>query len=123
MLYQDSPMTTPSPPVGKRFFELIVTTSVMPIILPVIAGLALTVWAFHGLPIFFTQQCPGLYGRPFLLVKFRTMMNACDPEGRPLPDAERLACFGRFLRNTRLGELPELLNVVRGDKILLMTTW
>ena len=52
MLYQDSPMTTPSPPVGKRFFELIVTTSVMPIILPVIAGLALTVWAFHGLPIF-----------------------------------------------------------------------
>jgi lipopolysaccharide/colanic/teichoic acid biosynthesis glycosyltransferase len=119
MQYQDSPMTTPAPPVGKRLFDLIVTTSVMPIVLPVIAGLALVVWAVHGSPIFFTQQRPGLYGRPFMLVKFRTMMNACDPEGRPLPDAERLTRFGRFLRSTSLDELPELLNVVRGDMSLV----
>ena len=119
MQYQDSPMTTSAPPGGKRLFDLIVTTSVMPIVLPVIAGLALTLWAVHGSPIFFTQQRPGLYGRPFMLVKFRTMTNACDPEGRPLPDAERLTRFGRFLRSTSLDELPELLNVVRGDMSLV----
>ena len=119
MQYQDSPMSTSAPPVGKRLFDLIVTTSVMPIVLPVIACLALAVWAVHGSPIFFTQQRPGLYGRPFMLMKFRTMTNACDPEGRLLSDAERLTRFGRILRSTSLDELPELFNVVRGDMSLV----
>jgi len=59
MEHQDSPMTTSAPPVGKRLFDLIVTTSVMPIVLPVIAGLALAVWVVHGSPMFFTQQRRG----------------------------------------------------------------
>jgi sugar transferase EpsL len=115
---QDSSGTT-SAPIRKRLFDLIVSTSAMPIVLPVIAGLALAVWAIHGSPILFTQQRPGLHGRPFMLMKFRTMTNARDPEGRPLPDAERLTRFGRFLRSTSLDELPELVNVLKGEMSLV----
>jgi lipopolysaccharide/colanic/teichoic acid biosynthesis glycosyltransferase len=119
MQYQDSPMTTSALSARKRLFGLIVTTSVIPIVLPVIASLALAVWAVHGLPIIFTQQRPGPYGRPFMLMKFRSMTNACDQSGRLLPDAERLTRFGRFLRSTSLDELPELLNVLKGEMSLV----
>ncbi|QDL39135.1 sugar transferase [Rhodoferax sediminis] len=72
-----------------------------------------------GSPVFFRQIRPGLHGRPFRMVKFRTMTDACGPDGQLLPDADRLTAFGRFLRATSLDELPELWNVLRGDMSLV----
>ena len=72
-----------------------------------------------GSPVFFRQIRPGLHGQPFEMVKFRTMTDACGPEGALLPDAERLTPFGRFLRSTSLDELPELWNVLKGDMSLV----
>ncbi len=72
-----------------------------------------------GSPVFFRQTRPGLHGRPFRMVKFRTMTDARGPDGELLPDAERLTAFGRFLRATSLDELPELWNVLRGDMSLV----
>ena len=70
-------------------------------------------------PVFFTQMRPGLQGKPFLMVKFRTMTDARGPDGALLPDADRLTPFGRFLRATSLDELPELWNVLKGDMSLV----
>ena len=72
-----------------------------------------------GSPVFFRQIRPGLHGQPFEMVKFRTMTDACGPDGVLLPDAERLTPFGRFLRATSLDELPELWNVLKGDMSLV----
>lgn len=72
-----------------------------------------------GSPVFFRQIRPGLHGQPFEMVKFRTMTDACGPDGALLPDAERLTPFGRFLRSTSLDELPELWNVLKGDMSLV----
>jgi lipopolysaccharide/colanic/teichoic acid biosynthesis glycosyltransferase len=72
-----------------------------------------------GSPVLFCQQRPGLHGRPFMLLKFRTMTDARDAQGNLLPDAERLTAFGRFLRSTSLDELPELINVLRGEMSLV----
>ena len=72
-----------------------------------------------GSPVFFRQTRPGLHGQPFEMVKFRTMTDACGPDGALLPDAERLTPFGRFLRSTSLDELPELCNVLKGDMSLV----
>jgi len=72
-----------------------------------------------GSPVFFRQTRPGLHGRPFEMVKFRTMTDVCGPDGALLPDAERLTPFGRFLRSTSLDELPELWNVLKGDMSLV----
>ncbi len=72
-----------------------------------------------GSPVLFCQQRPGLYGQTFTLLKFRTMTEARDRQGRLLSDAERLTPLGRFLRSTSLDELPELLNVLRGDMSLV----
>lgn len=72
-----------------------------------------------GLPVLFCQQRPGLHGKPFLLLKFRTMADARDGDGNLLPDSERLTRFGRFLRKTSLDELPELFNVLKGDMRLV----
>ena len=72
-----------------------------------------------GSPVFFRQVRPGLHGKPFEMVKFRTMTDECGPDGQLLPDAVRLTPFGRFLRSTSLDELPELWNVLKGDMSLV----
>ena len=86
---------------------------------PLLALVALAVRLKLGSPVLFRQQRPGLRGKPFTLVKFRTMLDARDSNGRPLPDAERLPPFGRWLRATSLDELPELWNVLKGEMSLV----
>ncbi|MCX7427894.1 MAG: sugar transferase [Planctomycetia bacterium] len=82
-------------------------------------GIAAAIRVAMGPPVLFRQRRPGLHGKPFLMVKFRTMRNEVDAAGRSLSDGERLTALGRFLRNTSLDELPELWNVLRGDMSLV----
>lgn len=91
----------------------------MPILLPAGLVLALLVRVAHGSPVLFRQSRPGHGGRPFEMMKFRTMTDARDSEGVLLPDGERLTRFGRFLRRTSLDELPEFWNVLKGDMSLV----
>jgi lipopolysaccharide/colanic/teichoic acid biosynthesis glycosyltransferase len=100
---------------SKRIFDLLVTLLCMLVTLPVLLVLSLLVGLILGRPIFFRQQRPGYKGRPFTLFKFRTMTNRRNPDGKLLPDAERLTSFGRFLRSTSLDDLPQLTNVLRGE--------
>jgi lipopolysaccharide/colanic/teichoic acid biosynthesis glycosyltransferase len=86
---------------------------------PVLAILVILVRLKLGSPVFFRQTRPGFYGKPFRLLKFRTMIDARDTQGQLLPDARRLTRFGHFLRVTSLDELPELFNVLRGDMSLI----
>jgi sugar transferase EpsL len=86
---------------------------------PLLAGVAAIVWADVGRPVLFRQTRPGLGGRTFELVKFRTMRDAVDRDGRPRPDAERLTRVGALLRAASLDELPELWNVLRGQMSLV----
>jgi lipopolysaccharide/colanic/teichoic acid biosynthesis glycosyltransferase len=72
-----------------------------------------------GKPVFFRQIRPGRYGKPFQMVKFRTMRDALDANGNPLPDSERLTRLGRFLRSSSIDELPELWNVLKGEMSLV----
>lgn len=81
--------------------------------------ISLVVWLRMGPPLLFRQRRPGLHGRPFWLYKFRTMTDDRDSEGAVLPDVERLTAFGRFLRCTSLDELPEFVNVLKGDMSLV----
>ncbi|NOX62601.1 MAG: sugar transferase [Chloroflexi bacterium] len=104
---------------GKRVFDLIVATVAIIILSPVLLVVALLVWSMLGSPIFFRQQRPGLHGKPFIIYKFRTMLDARDARGNLLSDAERLTPFGRFLRSLSLDELPELFNVIKGDMSLV----
>ena len=103
----------------KRVFDLVVAITVLLALLPVITLVALAIAYKLGWPIFFTQIRPGKNGCLFKMIKFRTMSNERDTSGELLPDQQRLGRFGRFVRSTSLDELPELLNVVRGDMSLV----
>lgn len=103
----------------KRVFDLFVVLASAVVWIPVAALVALLVRYKIGSPVLFVQQRPGLHGKPFLIYKFRTMTNAVDAHGEPLPDAQRLTPFGRFLRSTSLDELPELWNTLKGDMSLV----
>jgi lipopolysaccharide/colanic/teichoic acid biosynthesis glycosyltransferase len=103
----------------KRLFDLVLVLGSAPFWLPLLLVLAVLVRVRVGVPVFFLQQRPGLHGKPFILLKFRTMTDARDPAGNLLPDAERLTAFGGWLRRTSLDELPELFNVLKGDMSLV----
>ena len=103
----------------KRLFDMAVAGMALVLLAPVLAGLALLVRAKLGSPVLFSQVRPGLHGKPFKMIKFRTMIDARDADGQPLPDADRLTAFGAFLRSTSLDELPELWNVLKGDMSLV----
>ena len=103
----------------KRLFDLIFTIPTMILLLPFYCVMALLLRLKIGAPVLFKQTRPGLYGKPFVLYKFRTMRAAVDSEGRPLSDSERLTPFGKRLRSTSLDELPELWNVLKGDMSLV----
>ena len=103
----------------KRFFDFSATAfGLLVLALPLLL-LALLVRTKLGSPVFFRQTRPGLHGKPFEMVKFRTMTDARGPDGALLPDADRLTPFGRFLRASSLDELPELWNVLKGEMSLV----
>lgn len=104
---------------AKRFMDVGVSSVGLVAGLPIILVVALLVRIFLGAPILFSQVRPGLHGRPFRMIKFRTMTNSVGPRGQLLSDAERLTSFGRFLRTSSLDELPELWNVLVGDMSLV----
>jgi len=103
----------------KRFSDLLAAAVALVVLSPVMFFLAAAIRCKLGVPVLFRQQRPGLGGRPFWLLKFRTMTDACDACGNLLPDAARLTSFGLFLRATSLDELPELFNVLKGDMSLV----
>ena len=104
---------------GKRAFDVVASLAALAVLAPLLLGLAAMVGLRLGSPVLFVQERPGRGGDRFRLLKFRTMRDARDAAGAPLPDAERLTRFGRFLRRTSLDELPELVNVLRGDMSLV----
>lgn len=103
----------------KRLFDVICALLVLIALLPAILIVFMLVRVKLGSPVFFRQIRPGKDGRPFQMVKFRTMLNAVDKKGNLLPDDRRMTSFGRFLRSTSLDELPELWNVLKGDMSLV----
>ncbi|MCZ4328550.1 sugar transferase [Castellaniella denitrificans] len=103
----------------KRLLDLMGAGLGLFLLLPVILAVAWMIRRYLGGPVLFHQVRPGLRGRPFRMIKFRTMRDAVGLDGQPLPDAERLTPFGRFLRSTSLDELPELWNVLKGDMSLV----
>jgi sugar transferase EpsL len=102
-------------PRSKRLFDLVLTVAGIILLSPLLALIALSVLLAHGRPVIFRQIRPGYRGEPFTLYKFRTMKHTRDPAGNLLPDSERLTFLGRFLRSLSLDELPELINVLRGE--------
>jgi len=103
----------------KRLFDLFASFFGLLVLSPVIAIVAFKIRKNLGSPVLFRQVRPGKGGKPFQMVKFRTMRDAVDAYGNPLPDSERLTPFGNWLRSTSLDELPELWNVLKGDMSLV----
>jgi lipopolysaccharide/colanic/teichoic acid biosynthesis glycosyltransferase/glycosyltransferase involved in cell wall biosynthesis len=106
-------------PAAKRSFDFFFSLVALVVLSPLLLLISLLVRLFLGPPILFRQRRPGLGGRPFTCLKFRTMTEARDANGQLLPDAARLTGFGKFLRTTSLDELPELVNVIRGEMSLV----
>ena len=103
----------------KRLIDIIIAAAALVLLSPVLLLLAWQIRRKLGTPVLFRQVRPGRGGIPFVMYKFRTMRDAADENGRPLPDAERLIPFGRKLRAASLDELPELWNVLKGDMSLV----
>ncbi|EOV6282511.1 sugar transferase [Vibrio parahaemolyticus] len=103
----------------KRLFDFSASFFGLILLSPIIALVAWKIRKNLGSPVLFRQTRPGLNGKPFEMVKFRTMKDAVDSQGNPLPDSERMTSFGDKLRNSSLDELPELWNVLKGDMSLV----
>ena len=103
----------------KRLFDIVASASGLIFLSPVFLILIYLIRKNLGEPVFFTQERPGKDGKPFKMIKFRSMRDAVDKDGNPLPDSERLTPFGKKLRATSLDELPELWNVLKGDMSLV----
>ena len=103
----------------KRLFDIFASGFGLLLLAPVVAIVALLIHRKLGSPVLFRQTRPGLHGKPFKMIKFRTMLDAVDAQGNPLPDSERMTPFGRFLRASSLDELPGLWNVLKGDMSLV----
>lgn len=99
----------------KRILDIAIASTALILLSPVYFIVAHKVKKNLGSPVLFRQVRPGLHGKPFEMVKFRTMKDALDAQGNPLPDSERLTPFGKMLRATSLDEMPELWNVIKGD--------
>ena len=99
----------------KRLLDIIIASTALILLAPLYAFVAYKVKKNLGSPVLFRQVRPGLHGKPFEMIKFRTMKDAVDANGQPLPDSERLTAFGKMLRSTSLDEMPELWNVIKGD--------
>lgn len=103
----------------KRIFDLVLGIAVFILAAPVMLAIVLILRISMGKRVFFRQLRPGLHGRPFTIVKFKTMKDSFDENGFPRPDSQRLTPIGKLLRSTSLDELPELLNVIKGDMSLV----
>lgn len=103
----------------KRVLDILLAIVGLVVLSPVLLVLAILVRARLGSPVLFRQERPGVNGKPFMLLKFRSMTSERDDSGNLLPDADRLPSFGRFLRSTSLDELPELWSILRGDMSLV----
>ncbi len=110
------PSHRPHPvPLSKRVLDLVLGSLGFIVLLPVMLGTGIAVWICMGWPLFFTQERPGLGGRRFRFIKFRTLTNARDARGSLQPDSVRLTRCGRALRRASLDEWPSLVNVLRGE--------
>ncbi len=105
--------------VLKRLIDVLVSLAALALLSPLLLVLAIWIRITMGAPVLFRQARPGLRGNPFIMYKFRTMTDERDPQGNLLPDEQRLTRLGRFLRSTSLDELPELINVLKGDMSLV----
>lgn len=103
----------------KRLFDIAASAGGLVATSPILVGTAIAVRAKLGSPVLFTQKRPGIHGEPFVMYKFRTMTDERGPDGELLPDEQRLGRFGKFLRSTSIDELPELVNVLKGDMSLV----
>jgi len=99
----------------KRLLDIVIASTALVLLSPLYVFVAYKVKKNLGSPVLFRQVRPGLHGKPFEMIKFRTMKDALDEQRNPLPDSERLTPFGKMLRSTSLDEMPELWNVVKGD--------
>ncbi len=103
----------------KRIFDMVAALVALCLLSPVLILVAWQIRRKLGSPVLFQQVRPGCYGQLFKMVKFRTMRDAVDRQGIPLPDSERMTPFGNFLRSASLDELPELWNVLKGEMSLV----
>ena len=103
----------------KRIFDIVVSLAGILVFLPFLLVLFILIWINLGWPVFFTQERPGRFAVPFKMVKYRTMSNARDSQGKLLADHLRVTGLGRLIRKTSLDELPELFNVLKGDMSLV----
>lgn len=105
--------------MAKRLFDVSVALALLVVLSPLLTIVALLIAFRLGRPVLFRQHRPGLHGQPYEIVKFRTMRDAVDSQGRPLPDEARMTRLGTWLRATSIDELPELWNVVKGEMSLV----